>query len=44
MRTETNNYSTTPKNYRRNTALGIYVILTTALISGYTLIQLMTVV
>jgi hypothetical protein len=44
MRTKTNNHKETPKNYRRNTALGIYVILTTAFISGYTLIQLMAVV
>ena len=44
MRTETNNQTEIPKNYRRNTVLGIYVILATTLISGYTIIQLMTVV
>ena len=44
MRTETNNYLETPKNYRRNKVLGIYVILTTTFISAYTLVQIMTVV
>jgi hypothetical protein len=44
MRTKTNNQTEIPKNYRRNTVLGIYVILTATFIGGYTLIQLMTVV
>ncbi len=33
-----------PKNYKRNTILGIYIILTTTLVSAYTLIQVMTVI
>lgn len=44
MRTETKNYPEPPKNYRRNTVLGIYVILTTTFISAYTLVQLMAIV
>ncbi|WP_299212108.1 hypothetical protein [uncultured Dokdonia sp.] len=44
MRTEQNNHQEIPKNYRRNTILGIYVILTTTFISGYTLVQLMAVI
>ena len=42
MKTEVS--TETPKNYRRNTLLGVYVILTTTFASAYTLIQLMTVV
>ena len=44
MRTEVFTKKETPKRYRRNTILGIYVILTTTFVSAYTLVQLMTVV
>ncbi|WP_299682100.1 hypothetical protein [uncultured Dokdonia sp.] len=44
MKTEASTETRNPKNYRRNTLLGIYVILTTTFVSAYTLIQLMTVV
>ncbi|MEP0386812.1 MAG: hypothetical protein ABJD69_04750 [Dokdonia sp.] len=44
MRTENQTPTENPKNYRRNTLLGIYVILTTTFVSAYTLIQVMAVV
>ena len=44
MKTEHHTQTETPKNYRRNTLLGIYVILTTTFVSAYTLIQVMAVV
>lgn len=44
MKTEVTTETNIPKNYRRNTLLGVYVILTTTFASAYTLIQLMTVV
>lgn len=44
MKTEVLTEKEKPRNYRRNTILGIYVILTTTFVSAYTLIQLMTVV
>lgn len=44
MKTEDHTQTEIPKNYRRNTLLGIYVILTTTFVSAYTLIQVMTVV
>ena len=44
MKTEDRTQAATPKKYRRNTILGIYVILTTTFVSAYTLIQVMAVV
>ncbi len=44
MKSSNENYSSNNYKSRRNVALGIYVILTTTLISAYTMVQLFQVV